>query len=200
MIHFSLARFHVPSGNRIEAKRIYLRPPRGRDWRAWAEVREKSRSFLTPWEPTWSTDALSRAAFRRRLRQTAIEWYEDGGYAFLIFRCNDDALLGGINLSNIRRGVAQSANLGYWIGEPYVRHGYMTEALRALMLFVFDRLGLHRVEAACLPHNAASRGLLLKLGFREEGYARQYLRINASWQDHVLYALLRNDLRNGVDG
>ena len=200
MIRFSLARFHVPSGNRLDGKRLYMRPPRGRDWRSWAELREKSRAFLAPWEPTWSVDALSRAAFRRRLRQTALEWHEDGGYGFLIFRRDDDALLGGVNLSNIRRGVAQSANLGYWIGEAYARQGYMTEALQALVLFVFDRLGLHRIEAACLPHNAASRALLLKVGFREEGYARQYLRINGSWQDHVLYALLRSDLRNGAGG
>jgi [ribosomal protein S5]-alanine N-acetyltransferase len=197
MIRFSLARFHVAAGRRIDGKRIYLQAPRAGDWRAWADLREKSRTFLTPWEPTWSSDALSRAAFRRRLRQTALEWHEDSGYGFLIFRREDDAILGGVNLSNIRRGVAQSANLGYWIGEPYVRLGYMTEALRVLMQFVFDRLGLHRIEAACLPHNAASRGLLSKLGFREEGHARQYLRINGSWQDHVLYALLRTDLRNG---
>jgi ribosomal-protein-alanine N-acetyltransferase len=73
----------------------------------------------------------------------------------------------------------------------------MTEALLALFPFVFDRLGLHRIEAACLPHNTASRGLLQRVGFREEGYARQYLRINGSWQDHVLYSLLRTDIRNG---
>jgi ribosomal-protein-alanine N-acetyltransferase len=72
----------------------------------------------------------------------------------------------------------------------------MTEALYVLFPFAFDRLGLHRIEAACLPHNLASRGLLQKVGFREEGHARQYLRINGSWQDHVLYALLRGDIRN----
>ena len=200
MIRFGLTRFHTPRGNRLEAPRIYLQPPRSRDWFAWVDLREKSRPFLTPWEPTWSTDALSRAAFRRRLRQAGIEWHEDNGYGFLVFRREGDALLGGVNLSNVRRGVAQSANLGYWIGEPYARQGYMTEALRALVQFAFDRLGLHRIEAACLPHNAASRGLLHKIGFREEGYARQYLRINGSWQDHVLYALLPSDLRNGTGG
>jgi len=68
------------------------------------------------------------------------------------------------------------------------------------VLFVFYRLSLQRIEAASLPHNTASRGLLQKLGFREEGYARQYLRINGSWQDHVLYALLRSDLYNGAGG
>lgn len=197
MIRFGLARFHIPRGNRLDGPRVYLRPPRNRDWLVWADLRERSRGFLTPWEPTWSVDALSRAAFRRRLRQTATEWVEDSGYGFLVFRRDDDAVLGGVNLSNVRRGVAQAVNLGYWIGEPYARHGYMTEALLTLFPFVFDRLGLHRIEAACLPHNMASRGLLQKVGFREEGYARQYLRINGSWQDHVLYSLLRGDIRNG---
>jgi ribosomal-protein-alanine N-acetyltransferase len=197
MIRFALARYHAPRGSRLDGPQLYLRTPLSRDWGAWAELREKSRAFLTPWEPTWSPDALSRAAFRRRLRLAATEWIEDSGYAFLVFRRTDDALLGGVNLSNVRRGVAQSANLGYWIGEPYAHQGYMTEALRTLFPFAFERLALHRIEAACLPHNLASRGLLQKVGFREEGYARQYLRINGSWQDHVLYALLRSDVRDG---
>ena len=125
-----------------------------------------------------------------------IEWREDLGYSWLLFRRGDGALLGGITLSNVRRGVAQSGSLGYWIGEPHARRGYMTEALQLLLPHAFDHIGLHRIEAACLPHNTASRGLLTKLGFVEEGYARQYLRINGSWQDHVLYGLLKGELRN----
>ena len=117
---------------------------------------------------------------------------------FLLFRALDEALLGGVNLSNVRRGVAQSVYLGYWIGEPFAHQGFMTETLRTLFPFVFDRLNLHRIEAACLPHNQPSRGLLEKVGFREEGRARDYLRINGDWQDHVLYALLRSDIRNGT--
>jgi len=197
VIRLGFSRFYVPRDGRLDAGRLFLRPPRNRDWRAWSELRTESREFLMPWEPSWSVDALSRAAFRRRMRQTAIEWHEDEGYGFLIFRQGDNALLGGINLSNVRRGVAQSANLGYWIGGPHARQGYMTDALLCLMPFAFERLGLNRLEAACLPHNVASRGLLQKIGFREEGYARQYLRINGNWQDHVLYALLRSDLRDG---
>jgi [ribosomal protein S5]-alanine N-acetyltransferase len=193
MMRFGFGRFHVPSGNLLGGERVYVQPPRYRDWSAWAELRAASRSFLAPWEPTWPADALSRAAFRRRMRQTAIEWNEDSGYGFLVFRRADDALVGGINLSNVRRGVAQSVSIGYWIGAPFARQGYMTDALGCLLPFVFDRLGFNRIEAACLPHNHASRGLLQKVGFREEGYARQYLRINGSWQDHVLYALLKDD-------
>jgi ribosomal-protein-alanine N-acetyltransferase len=193
-MRFRFPRFYIPRGNRIEGDRTYLRPPRYRDWSAWAGLREASRDFLTPWEPTWALDALSRAAYRRRMRQAAVEWHEDSAYSLFVFRRADDALLGGVNLTNVRRGVAQAASLGYWIGSPFAHRGYMTDALRSLLPFVFERLGLNRLEAACLPHNVASRGLLRKLGFREEGYARRYLCINGTWQDHVLYAVLKDDV------
>jgi ribosomal-protein-alanine N-acetyltransferase len=193
MMRFGLSRFYIPRGNVLEGGRVYLRPPRYRDWRQWADLRARSRDFLTPWEPTWPGDALSHAAYRRRMRQAALEWNTDSGYSFFVFRRDDDALVGGVNLNNVRRGVAQMVSLGYWVGAPFARQGLMTEALRGLLPFAFDRLALHRVEAACLPHNEASRGLLRKLGFREEGHARQFLRINGSWQDHVLYAMVRGE-------
>lgn len=198
MIRLALPRFYMPRGTRLEGRRVYLRPPRHRDWRAWSELRAASRSFLVPWEPTWQRDALGHAAYRRRLRLMSFEWRDDAGYSFLIFRRSDDVLIGGVTLSHLRRGVSQTASLGYWVGAAFARQGLMSEALTLLLPFAFDRLGLHRVEAACLPHNVASRGLLTKLGFREEGYAREYLKIDGTWQDHVLYGLLRSELRTLV--
>lgn len=180
---------------RLERGRIYLRPPKQGDWRAWVAIRQASRDFLTPWEPTWPYDALTRGAFRRRVRAYHQEMRQGTSYSFLIFQRRDDELLGGVTLSNIRRGVAQTGSLGYWVGAPHARQGYMSEGLAAVLDFSFGHLGLHRVEAACLPSNDASRALLTKMGFREEGYARQYLRINGIWQDHVLFALLRDDPR-----
>lgn len=173
--------------------RILLRPPQGRDFAAWAELRAASRLFLEPWEPSWPADALTRGAYRWRLRHYKRDQREGWGYSFFVLRQSDKALLGGISLSNLRRGVAQAGSLGYWIGAEHARRGYMSEALFALLDFSFGPLGLHRVEAACLPHNAASRRLLLKLGFEEEGLARGYLRIAGRWQDHVLYGLLAED-------
>jgi ribosomal-protein-alanine N-acetyltransferase len=178
---------------RIEGPRTYLRPPRPRDWESWARLRQESRAFLTPWEPTWPNDALSKAAFARRLKRQITEWRRDEGYSLLVFDKSTDAVLGGIGLSNVRRGVAQTASVGYWVGERYARKGFMTEALRAAMGFGFFQLGLHRIEAACLPSNVASKGLLLKAGFTQEGYARAYLRIEGEWQDHLLFAMLRED-------
>ncbi len=180
-------------GLRLQRDRVYLRYPLQSDWRAWSALRADSQAFLAPWEPSWAHDALSRGAFRRRLKMYRAEMRQGVTHSFLIFRTTDDALLGGVTLSNLRRGVAQSATLGYWIGASHARHGYSSEALRAVLEYAFQRLGLHRLEAACLPHNEASRRLLLSCGFQDEGYAREYLRINGSWQDHQLFAILRGD-------
>ncbi|MEE8500916.1 MAG: GNAT family protein [Kiloniellales bacterium] len=185
-------------GLNLEGDRVYLQLPVQRNWDAWAALRAESRDFLAPWEPPWAYDSLTRGAYRRRLKTYKSEMRQGLTYSFLIFRRIDDALLGGITLSNLRRGVAQSATLGYWIGAAHSRQGYMTEALAAVLEFAFSRLELHRVEAACLPANEASRRLLLKSGFREEGYAREYLRINGRWQDHQLYAMLRSELPGAV--
>lgn len=179
----------------MEGKRLYLRPPRPRDYFAWSDLRSQSRDFLTPWEPAWPRDALSRDSYRRRIRRAAQEWRDGTGYGFFLIRRSDDMLLGGITLGSVRRGVSQSATLGYWLGAPHARQGLMTEAVHCVLDFAFDRLGLHRVEAACVPDNQASRGLLLKCGFREEGIAREYLRIDGRWADHVLFAILSTDSR-----
>ena len=171
---------------------IILRTPQMTDYADWAALREASREFLTPWEPTWPPDELSRAAFRRRIRRYAEDLRTDQGYAFLIIRSSDQALVGGLTLANIRRGVAQAASLGYWTGLPFVRRGYMTAAVRAVMPFTFNALHLHRLEAACIPSNIASIRLLENTGFVREGYAREYLCINGTWQDHLLYARLKD--------
>lgn len=172
---------------------IYLRPPAPADWEAWATLREASAAFLTPWEPVWPVDALTKASYQHRLRRQLSEWRAGEGYHFLIFREAGDTLLGGLSLTNVRRGVAQTAVLGYWLGEPFARQGAMSEAVRAALGFAFVELELHRVEAACLPRNEPSRRLLEKLGFRREGLAKGYLRIAGRWEDHLLFAMLADE-------
>jgi len=172
---------------------VALRVPQSSDYAEWAALREASRGFLVPWEPTWPDDDLSRGAFRRRLKRYADDQRSDLAYAFLIFRSADNALVGGLTLANIRRGVAQAGSIGYWVGAPFARKGYMTAAVRALVPFCFRTLRLHRLEAACIPANTASIALLEKTGFTREGYARSYLCINGVWQDHLLFARLADD-------
>ena len=181
------------NANFVRGEGVYLRPGEMRDFEAWAALRERSREFLVPWEPTWPADDLTRASFRRRLRRHSEEIDRDEAYPFFLFRQADDVLIGGLTLGQVRRGVAQAATLGYWMGEPHAGKGYMSRAVRAAIGFAFATLRLHRVEAACLPHNAASVQLLEGVGFVREGYARAYLRINGAWQDHLLFALVETD-------
>lgn len=179
----------------LPGERVHLRMPQQGDHAEWAALREESRDFLEPWEPTWAPDALSRGAFRRRLRRYQREAREEQGIAFFVFRRADEALVGGITLSQIRRGVAQSCSVGYWIGQRYARQGYMSDAVLTVAGFVFEGLRLHRLEAACVPTNTPSRNLLEKCGFTYEGEAREYLCINGVWRDHLLFAMLASDAR-----
>jgi ribosomal-protein-alanine N-acetyltransferase len=163
------------------------------DYAEWAGLRERSRDFLTPWEPVWPVDDLTRGSFRRRIKRYVEDQNNDLSYSFFVFRKQDDVLVGGLTIANIRRGVAQAGSLGYWMGEPFVRRGYMTAAVRAVAPFAFSALALHRLEAACIPTNIASIRLLQKCAFAREGLAREYLCINGKWQDHLLFARLRDD-------
>ena len=175
---------------RLEHGGVRLRPHRASDFTEWASLREDSRAFLQPWEPTWPSDDLTRGAYRRRLAAYAQDLERGVAYPFLVFCRREGRMVGGITLSNVRRGVAQMGSIGYWVGEPFVRQGHTTAAVRAVAAFAFQRLGLHRVEAACIPTNTASRGVLLKAGFTQEGLAKDYLRIAGAWRDHLLFGLV----------
>ncbi|PSC04650.1 30S ribosomal protein S5 alanine N-acetyltransferase [Alsobacter soli] len=177
----------------VRGQGLLLRTPRLEDFDAWSALREASREFLKPWEPIWPADDLTRSAYRRRLKRYAREIEEDAAYPFFLFRERDGALLGGLTLGMVRRGVSQAATLGYWMGQAFAGRGYMTAGVRLAAHYAFDTLRLRRIEAACVPYNLPSMKLLERVGFQREGYARQYLCIDGLWQDHLLYALLRSD-------
>ncbi|WP_290739923.1 GNAT family protein [Amaricoccus sp.] len=182
----------------IETPRLVLRLPEMADHVPWATLRRDGEAFLRPWEPTWSADHLTRKAFRTRVYWAQRARDEGRALALFLVRRPDARLLGAITLDNIRRGPSQSAQVGYWIGAPFARQGYMTEALDAVVRHAFEALDLGRIEAACLPENVASRGLLERSGFVHEGVAVGYLQIAGRWRDHVLYANLRADRRSGT--
>ena len=181
------------TGSALRAGRVVLETPCRAHFAAWARVREASRDHLVPFEPRWAPDELSAAAFRRRLRRYGRDRRNATGYAYFCIRASDRALLGGVTLSNVRRGVTQTASVGYWIGQEFVRQGYTSEALAAVLGHAFEGLGLNRVEAACMPRNLASIGVLQRAGFRREGLARRYLCINGQFEDHLLFGRLRDD-------
>ena len=185
------------SGPIVRAPGVCLRPPRASDHEAWAALRQASYRYLQPWEPTWPEDDLTRAAFRRRLSIYAREMEAGNAWPFFIFAEADQSLLGAITLSNVRRGVAESGTLGYWVGEGWAGRGYATTAVRAMVEYAFDELGLHRVEAACVPTNLASRRVLEKAGFALEGQARAYLKINGAWADHLLFGIVNDAVGRG---
>jgi ribosomal-protein-alanine N-acetyltransferase len=177
----------------IRTETLTLRPPQADDYAAWAALRIESREFLTPWEPTWAEEDLTRNAFRQRVKRAAREIAADEAYSLFLFETRTAALVGGLTMGLVRRGVAQTCTLGYWMGQRHAGKGHMTEAVRGAVRFAFTELALHRVEAACLPHNEPSRRLLERVGFRLEGRARGYLRINGAWAEHLLYGILASD-------
>lgn len=172
-------------------RRVLLRPLEAGDFAKWQEVRRRNEDWLTKWEPARipgqpdvvedSHAFAGRCSARRRERQMGT------GYGFGIFV---DGVFGGeINLNSIQRGPFQSAYIGYWIDEALAGHGYVPEAFVVVARFAFEELHLHRVQAAIVPRNAASRRVAEKLKLREEGTALNYLEINGTWEDHIRYAM-----------
>nr|MCW1950475.1 GNAT family N-acetyltransferase [Octadecabacter sp.] len=179
--------------------RLTLRPPVHSDFRAWSALRQESADFLTPWEPTWASDHLTRKSFTNRVYWAQRSISNGTALPLFIIRRSDDVVLGAITLDHIRRGPAQAGTTGYWIGEAFAREGYMREAIEAVVHYAFTTLDLSRIEAGCLEENKPSRALLEKCGFKYEGVAQAYLQINGRWRNHVLYANLRHDRRGKTD-
>ena len=180
---------------KLETERMTLRPPIQSDFRAWVALRSASREFLSPWEPEWAADHLSRKAFANRVYWANRSVSAGTAMPLFLIRREDQMLLGAITLDNIRRGPALAGTLGYWTGENFARQGYMREAIETVVHYAFTHLELSRIEAACLPENSASRGLLERSSFKYEGVAQSYLQIGGRWRTHVLYAALRGDRR-----
>ncbi|MDY8108523.1 GNAT family protein [Fulvimarina sp. 2208YS6-2-32] len=186
----TLLRPHCPV---LVGDRVLLRLPKREDYEAWARLRGESAAFLKPWEPEWSADELSKHAFVSRLRRYYSDVHSRSGFTFFVFDRIESTLMGGLTLGQIRRGVAQVATLGYWMGERFAGHGLMREAVAEVVRFAFSVENLHRVEAACLPTNRRSIALLARCGFTHEGQLRQYLKIAGHWEDHCLYSLLAEE-------
>ena len=179
----------------ILTARLSLRLPEHRDFREWAKLRHESKAFLSPWEPIWAPDHLSRASFTNRVYWSQRAVKNGNAVPLFVFHKEAGQLVGAITLDNIRRGPSQVGTIGYWVGQQYARQGFMSEGSIAMVAHAFGALDLSRVESACLPDNLASRGVLEKAGFKYEGVAQSYIQINGRWRNHVLYAALRGDRR-----
>jgi ribosomal-protein-alanine N-acetyltransferase len=177
----------------LRGRRVLLRAPRPADYLAWRTIRRESQDFLKPFEPRWTEADLTHRVYAARLKRGREEARSGTDYTFFIFveKSGQEQLAGGLTLSNIRRRAAQYVTLGYWMGRDFAGQGYMSEAVGVVLPFVFETLGLHRIHAAFLPNNIASRRVLEKNGFVEEGFAEKYLQIDGRWCDHVLFGLTR---------
>jgi ribosomal-protein-alanine N-acetyltransferase len=180
----------------LNGDNVLLRPPQYSDWIDWSKVREVNKLYLQPWEPLWSPGELERSSFVKRVRMFEKLSTNDEAYSFLIFKNENTEFIGELNISNIQRGIIQSCSIGYWIAKKYEGLGMMSESLELIKSFIFHQLKLHRIEAACLPHNSPSLKVLLKNGFKIEGTARKLLKINNKWQDHTVFSYLYEDYKN----
>lgn len=152
------------------------------------DLLRRNREALAEWEPT-RTDDYFTAETQHRLVAEALTRYGAGVVVPLVITA-DGELAGRINIDDVVRGVFQSAHLGYWVDHALQRRGVATAAVADAAHHAFDRLGLHRLQADTLVHNAASQTVLARNGFTEIGRAPRYLRIAGSWQDCVLHQLL----------
>jgi ribosomal-protein-alanine N-acetyltransferase len=199
-------RSRTPPELELVGARVLLRPLRADDWERWRDVRVRSRAWLEAWEPRpepGAADPVSdREAFRARCGAWDRQRHFDAAYGFGLFLL-DGQFAGEVSLGSVARGPFQSAFVGYWIDEALAGQGYVPEGVVLLLRYAFEVLHLHRLEAAIVPRNAASRRVVEKLGLREEGTSQRFLQIQGVYEDHIRYAITadewdarRSDLAN----
>lgn len=179
---------------------VTLRPLRMRDASAWMESRRRNIEWLRQWEATPPTGpsmfGVSAAVFTsmtRRLRADA-----RGGKALPFVVLVGDEFAGQLNVAGIVRGSMDSAHIGYWIDQRVAGRGVMPTAVALVVDHCFGPVGLHRIEVNIRPENVASRRVVEKLGFREEGIRERYLHIAGEWRDHLTFALVSGDVPRGL--
>ena len=179
---------------------VRLRPLRMRDGPAWVESRSRNVDWLREWEATppgspadVPTSMATFVTMTRRLRREA---RAGRGLPFAVDY--DGTFVGQLNASNLVRGSLHSASLGYWIDQRVAGRGIMPTAVALVSDHCFWTVGLHRIEVNIRPENTASRRVVEKLGFREEGLRRGFLHISGDWRDHISYALIRDEAADGL--
>lgn len=162
---------------------------------AWRQLRQSNRVWLEPWEATSPPGrAEPPVSFRSLVRRERRQWREESAYPFVIVI--DRQIVGRVSVAGIRWGAERGASIGYWIAHSHAGRGIMPRAVALATEFCFSR-GLHRIEIAVRPENAASLRVVDKLGFREEGLRRSYLHIDRAWRDHRVFAITQEEPRIG---
>jgi ribosomal-protein-alanine N-acetyltransferase len=184
---------------RLTYGRIGLRPPRLRDAPAWSALRLRNEAWLAPWEPTSPESWASRHAVSAwPSLLSSVRRSARAGVLLPFVVTYDDRFVGQLTINNVVRGALRSAQIGYWIDQGHAGRGITTAAVALATDHCFGRVGLHRIEIDIRPENVASRRVVAKLGFREEGYLQRYLDIDGAWRDHISYALTVEDVPSGL--
>ncbi len=189
----------VSLGTRLEGSRVILRAPKTTDMTELRSLLIRNADHLRPWSPSPppGTNPVGFAEMGRSIARHRRDWKAGTAYVFVtLLRVPREPIIGRVALTSVTRGPFQSAQLGYWLDAAHVGHGLMSEGVDLALRFAFERLRLHRLQAAVMPNNHPSRHILSKRGFREEGYAERYLRIAGNWEDHVLYGLTLEEWRS----
>jgi ribosomal-protein-alanine N-acetyltransferase len=174
---------------RVDGEQVAIRAFRLADVDELVDLRRRTRAFNAPYEPRRSEAFFTRAGQRAEVQRDLDEWAADRMYAFAIVERATERIRGRIGLANIVRGAWDNATLGYFVDVEVNGRGYATEAVSLALRFAFGPARLHRVQAAVMPHNLRSARVLRKNGFRLEGHAPRYLRLDGAWRDHDLYAI-----------
>jgi ribosomal-protein-alanine N-acetyltransferase len=181
---------------RLEAPPTAIRPTALEDCEEQLRLRRSNRDHTGPWDPARDESFYTAAGQRLELELDQRAWAAGSAFAFAILATDErDRIIGRVALANVVRGPWQNATLGYWIDRAAVGRGHASRAVRLALEYGFDHIGLHRVQPAIIPRNIASKRVAERVGFRLEGRALRYLKINGVWEDHDIYALTAEDWR-----
>jgi [ribosomal protein S5]-alanine N-acetyltransferase len=181
---------------RLEDPPTAIRPTALEDCEEQLGLRRANRDHTGPWDPARDESFYTAAGQRLELELDQRAWAAGTAFAFAVLAIDEgDRIIGRVALANVVRGPWQNATLGYWIDRRAAGRGHASRAVRLALTYAFEHIGLHRVQPAIIPRNTASRRVAEKVGFRLEGRALRYLKINGVWEDHDIYALTAEDWR-----
>ena len=170
----------------LHSKRLILCLPKKGSETDHIKFYQENEEFFRPWDPEKPVDFYKASYWETKIEDAHREFEEEKSLRLNLYEIEGKELVGMINFTSFERGPFQNCRLGYKLGQRFQGQGLMNEALTVGMAYIFEELKFHRIEANYIPMNHRSGNVLKALGFEEHGLARNYLKINGKWQDHLL--------------